>query len=187
MRAVMRSSVLAFVLLLTGVGCQSTPLPIGDGNGDMGPTGGADLANPDWALACLQAGTAVSLGGDVKNAQKLLPGIWLACGYTPGSLGAYPLPAGFAGLEFVEDDSVTQHQGGGGHWFFLETTADGSVVRASDGGGIFLYNPLPGPDFEQIALEQTGKSSDVDAVFKEGPRQLHLDDGAGFEAAFAPL
>ncbi|HXU69435.1 MAG TPA: hypothetical protein VN947_08900 [Polyangia bacterium] len=182
----MRSSILALVLLLTCVGCRSTGVGA-DSPADMDPTGG-DLAGA--GLGCLELGTVVSLGGDVENAHKLLPGRWLACAYTtPYNLGAYALPVGFAGLEFVEDDSVTQAPAGGGHWFFLVNAADGSIVRDSDvdGGGIFLYNPLPGPDFEQIALEETGKSSDVDAAFRDGPRQLHLDDGAGFEGAFAPF
>lgn len=198
----MRLSMLACVLVLTCVGCRSTALPTGDGNGagtvgagngvaDMAsPVGSPDLAHPDASVACSEPdGTVVSLGGDVENAQKLLPGRWLACSHSGGSLGAHALPAAFAGLEFEEDDSVTQNQGGGGHWFFLETAADGSIVRGSgfDGGGVFLYNPFPGPDFEQIALEQTGTSSDYDVAFSDGPRKMHLDDGAAFEAVFAPL
>ena len=56
-----------------------------------------------------------------------------------------------------------------------------------DGGGVFLYNPFPGPDFEQIALEQTGTSADFNTAFTDGPRKLRLDDGASFQATFAPL
>ena len=194
----MRVSILAGVVLLSCVGCKSTPLPTGGGAGtattplaDMAPADNVvDLGNPPASVACGEPdGTVVSLGGDVTNAQKLLPGRWLDCSHSPGSLGPYPLPASFAGLEFEEDDSVTQASSGGGHWYFLETAADGSIVRGTgfDAGGVFLYNPFPGPDFEQIALEQTGKSADFNVAFTDGPRKLRLDDGASFQATFAPL
>ena len=195
----MRAPLLLGMLLITCVGCKSDPLPGGGGGGGGGDvtTPGGDMAsgttttpNPPASVACGEPdGTVITLAGDVKNAQKLLPGRWQACTHLTGSLGGYALPASFVGLEFEEDDSVTQNPGGGGHWYFLETAADGSIVRGSgfDGGGIFLYNPFPGPDFEQIALEQTGTSSDFNAAFSDGPRKLHLDDGASFSATFAPL
>ena len=99
-------------------------------------------------------------------------------------LGSFPI-----GIEFTADDSVTGAPSGGGHWYFLESRADGSIQRGQgfDGQGTFLYNPAPGPDFEQIHLSASGRYDDFTVAFADAPRKMRLLGPSSFTALFVPL
>jgi hypothetical protein len=193
----MRASLIGLIIVFAGVGCRSPAIPsTGPGSlvgMDMAPSLDMDAidmspSGPDHgrglASECaLPDGSPVSVG-DLATARKLLPGRWWTCSRTSTTLGPWPA-IDFAGIELAADDSVTGAPSGGGRWYLLSLTAGGALERipGADAQGIFLYNPLPGPDFEQIALEKTGQSVDYNASFTDGPRKLSLQ-GSSFSGKF---
>jgi hypothetical protein len=186
----MRSLTIGFVIFLAAAGCRSQSVPLG-GEESTGDVLDMTTALPDHgrglANLCVGSSTSPVAVGDLTTARGLLPGRWLSCSRPSDNLGPWPA-IDFAGLEFVNDDSVTPASSGGGRWFLMALTASGGSLEripVADAQGIFLYNPLPGPDFEQIALEKGGQSIDYNVSFADGPRKMTMSDGASFTAVFA--
>lgn len=176
----MRALLLPFVIVLASAGCKSGSLPMDALDMDIG--------NPDHgrgvAAECDLTAAGVPVG-DLATARALLPGRWLNCSRPSDDLGPWT-GIDFAGLEFVTDDSVTPAAAGGGRWFYLSPNRpDGPLERipVPEAEGTFLYNPLPGPDFEQIALQKDAGSIDYQLFFTEGPRKLRMTN-ASFTAVF---
>ena len=195
----MRVFVLATIVFVAA--CRSVAVPLG-GDGDPAGSGGAAgsgagggggiVGDPDLGVdpnACSEPdGSVVRIGGDLAVAQELLPARWGLCSRSSDTFGPWS-PAALAGVEFVADDSVTQAQAGGGRWYFLTRAADGTVARGQGFGaeGTFLYNPLPGDDWEQISMSSGGQYADFTVAFTDGPRKLRLVGPSSWTAIFAPL
>ena len=167
----MRSIVLSVML----VGCSTNALPGGGattvvGDPDLGPVGGGG----GGCGMCVpgQADGAALPVGDLATAQALLTGRWKLCSASSDGLGPWK-PASFGGIEFTGD----------GQFFVLDT----SLARADDVLGLVLYNPLPGPDWEQIALRVRGQGDDYTVSFSDGPRRLRLTGPSAYSASFVRL
>jgi hypothetical protein len=106
--------------------------------------------------------------GDLATAQSLLTGRWRLCSTSSKTIGPWT-PASFGGIEFTSD----------GQFFVL----DASGVRGDVQGSV-LYNPSPGPDWEQIALRSRGQGDDYTVSFSDGPRRLRMTGPNSFSASF---
>jgi hypothetical protein len=172
----MRSLLLTVML----VGCSSNALPGGGattvvGDPDLGPVGnGGGGGGGGGGGVCVPGqpdGAALPVG-DLATAQALLTHRWKLCSANSDSLGPWK-PASFGGIEFTSD----------GQFFVL----DASLARANDVLGLVLYNPLPGPDWEQIALRVRGQGDDYMVSFSDGPRRLRLTGPNSYSASFVQI
>ena len=161
----MRTILLSVIL----VGCSTNALPGGGAttvvsDPDLGPVGGGGvgMCTPGQA-----DGTALPIA-DLATAQTLLGGRWRLCSTNSNTIGSWT-PASFGGMEFTSD----------GQFFVLDT----SLARG-DVQGLVLYNPLPGPDWEQIALRVRGQGDDYIVSFSDWPRRLRLTGPNSFSASF---
>jgi hypothetical protein len=158
------------------VGCSTNALPGGGavtivGDPDLGVRGGGGGGGSGngggMCIAGQPDGAALSVGA-LATAQSLLTGRWRLCSTSSNTIGPWT-PASFGGIEFTSD----------GQFFVL----DANLARG-DVQGILQYNPLPGPDWEQIALRSRGQGDDYIVSFSDGPRRLRMTGPNSFSASF---
>jgi hypothetical protein len=169
----MRSLLLGVIFV---VGCSTNALPGGGattvvGDPDLGPVGsggGGGGGGGEGTCVPGQPDGAALPVGDLATAQTLLTGRWRLCSTSSNTIGSWT-PASFGGIEFTSD----------GQFFVLDTT-----LARGDVQGLVMYNPLPGPDWEQIALRVRGQGDDYMVSFSDGPRRLRLTGPNSFSASF---
>jgi hypothetical protein len=154
------------------VGCSTNALP-GTSAGtvvsdpDLGGEGGGGGGGGGVCVAGQSDGAALPVG-ELATAQSLLTARWRLCSTTSNTIGPWT-PASFGGIEFTGD----------GQFFVLDTSLGRGDVQ-----GLVQYNPLPGPDWEQIALRVRGQGDDYIVSFSDGPRRLRMTGPNSFSASF---